>query len=35
MNINGQTAVYGIIGNPIGHTLSPKIHNGKINQNAC
>ena len=27
MNINGQTAVYGIIGNPIGHTLSPKIHN--------
>lgn len=26
-NINGQTAVYGIIGNPIGHTLSPLIHN--------
>lgn len=26
--INGQTAVYGIIGNPIGHTLSPLIHNG-------
>lgn len=26
--INGQTAIYGIIGNPIGHTLSPMIHNG-------
>ena len=26
-NIDGQTAVYGIIGNPIGHTLSPVIHN--------
>lgn len=26
-NIDGQTAVYGIIGNPIGHTLSPLIHN--------
>ncbi|MBR4720052.1 MAG: shikimate dehydrogenase, partial [Lachnospiraceae bacterium] len=26
-DINGQTAVYGIIGNPIGHTLSPVIHN--------
>ena len=26
-NINGKTAVYGIIGNPIEHTLSPVIHN--------
>lgn len=26
-DINGKTAVYGIIGNPIGHTLSPVIHN--------
>ena len=25
--INGKTAVYGIIGNPIGHTMSPLIHN--------
>lgn len=27
MEINGQTAVYGIIGNPIKHTSSPAIHN--------
>ncbi len=27
MKINGQTAVYGIIGNPIRHTSSPAIHN--------
>ncbi len=27
MKINGQTAVYGIIGNPIKHTSSPMIHN--------
>ncbi len=27
MKINGQTAVYGIIGNPIKHTSSPAIHN--------
>lgn len=27
IDINGQTAVYGIIGRPIGHTLSPVIHN--------
>lgn len=26
-NIDGKTSVYGIIGNPIGHTLSPLIHN--------
>lgn len=27
MKINGQTSVYGIIGNPIKHTSSPAIHN--------
>ncbi len=27
MEINGQTAVYGIIGNPVGHSLSPRMHN--------
>ena len=27
MNINGKTAVYGIIGKPIEHTMSPAIHN--------
>lgn len=27
MNINGRTAVYGIIGNPVEHTMSPAIHN--------
>ncbi len=27
MNINGQTEVLGIIGNPVRHTLSPLIHN--------
>ena len=27
MNINGRTAVYGIIGSPIEHTMSPAIHN--------
>ena len=27
MNINGQTKVLGVIGNPIEHTLSPLIHN--------
>ena len=27
IDINGQTAVYGIIGKPIGHTMSTAIHN--------
>ena len=27
IDINGKTAVYGIIGRPIGHTMSPAIHN--------
>jgi shikimate dehydrogenase len=26
-NINGQTALYGIIGNPVRHSLSPAMHN--------
>ena len=26
-NINGKTSVYGLIGNPVEHTLSPFIHN--------
>jgi shikimate dehydrogenase len=27
MNINGSTKVYGIIGNPVAHSLSPAMHN--------
>ena len=27
MNIDGKTKVLGLIGNPVAHTLSPKIHN--------
>lgn len=27
MNINSKTSIYGIIGHPIGHSLSPLIHN--------
>ncbi len=27
MDINGKTRIYGIFGYPIGHTLSPKLHN--------
>ena len=26
-NINGLTAVYGVIGDPVGHSLSPLVHN--------
>ena len=27
MNINGKTRIYGIIGNPVTHSLSPAMHN--------
>ena len=27
MEINGKPKVYGLIGNPVGHTMSPRIHN--------
>jgi len=27
MNINGTTKIYGLIGNPVAHTLSPLLHN--------
>ena len=27
MNITGKTKIAGIVGNPVGHSLSPKIHN--------
>jgi len=30
--INGQTAVYGVIADPIGHSLSPLIHNAGFQQ---
>ena len=28
--INGKTQLYGIIGNPVGHTLSPAMHNAAL-----
>ncbi len=28
MNIDGHIQLIGLIGNPVGHTLSPVIHNG-------
>lgn len=28
MEINGATELYGIMGNPVGHSLSPAMHNG-------
>ncbi len=30
--INAETAVYGVIGDPIGHSLSPLIHNAAFQQ---
>ncbi|MCL2254966.1 MAG: shikimate dehydrogenase, partial [Lachnospiraceae bacterium] len=27
MNIDGTTPIYGLIGNPTKHTLSPRLHN--------
>jgi shikimate dehydrogenase len=27
MQINGATEIYGIIGNPVAHSLSPIMHN--------
>ena len=28
MAINGATELYGIMGNPVAHSLSPVMHNG-------
>jgi len=30
MNINGKTVVYGILGNPVTHSLSPAMHNAAL-----
>ena len=32
LNINGQTALYGIIGNPVRHSLSPAMHNAAFSE---
>jgi shikimate dehydrogenase len=32
MIVNGNTKVYGIIGNPVRHTLSPVMHNGAFDE---
>lgn len=31
-NINGETGAYGIIGNPVRHSMSPEMHNGAFRQ---
>ena len=30
MHINGATELYGIMGNPVTHSLSPAMHNGAL-----
>ncbi|MBU1139662.1 MAG: shikimate dehydrogenase, partial [Proteobacteria bacterium] len=30
MVINGKTALYGIVGNPVAHSLSPAMHNAAL-----
>jgi shikimate dehydrogenase len=34
MSIDGKTQVYGIIGNPVSHSLSPVMHNAALNKSS-